>query len=769
MRKKIFKSQDFWAIITFVFLVVFYFRKFFFQGLVPFPGNLLVSFFAPWSSEKWPGFPFGVPRLDLLGLDTVRMIYPWKTLSLFMIKNGQWPLWNPYNFSGSPHLANFQTAIFYPLNIFYFFFSQINAWTMITILGTLLGGIFIYLFLRQLKIGTLGSLVSALTFAFSAIAAAWLPWNTYYQSLLWLPLLFFLVEKLKEKFRSFWVILIILVLSTSFFAGHPQAFLYVFLATSFYLLFRLTTFPFFKRLGIFTLITIFVLGLTAIQWLPTAEFYQHSLRKTISSDFSFERTLLPWQNLITALAPDFFGNPATENFFGKINYTESLFYFGGVALFLGLFALLFKREKIISFFGLLGLFFLLFSLPIFGKIFVIFKIPFFSTSVATRGLFLLNFSFAVLAGFGLDLWLKDKSRNLFKKVLLVAAILGVFYLGAWLWAFGNHLLVTQRNLLLPSFVFLAVIGILGLGSLKKDWAKILVIPLILLSVLDLFYLANKITPFSPRIFVFPSHPVLTFLQKNGGVNRFYGGETAYIETNFATQYRLFSPEGYDALYLRRYGELLWAAGNQGKIPQSFPRSVANLPKEDNIFRKRLMDLLGVKFIVDKNDLYKSDWEPEYNKFPQSDFELIWQEKKWKIYENKKALPRFFLAGDYILEKNPQKIINLIFDPTFPLRDKIILEEDFGASFTLPGKSEGVINLISYKENQVKLRVRNEVSQLLFLSDNYYPGWKATIDGKETRIYRADYTFRAVAIPVGNHEIEFSYQPKSSLWGAAISF
>jgi uncharacterized membrane protein YfhO len=49
---------------------------------------------------------------------------------------------------------------------------------------------------------------------------------------------------------------------------------------------------------------------------------------------------------------------------------------------------------------------------------------------------------------------------------------------------------------------------------------------------------------------------------------------------------------------------------------------------------------------------------------------------------------------------------------------------------------------------------------LVLSDTYYPGWKAFVDGKETKIYRADYAFRAIPLNAGTHRVEFTYDPIS---------
>jgi len=60
-------------------------------------------------------------------------------------------------------------------------------------------------------------------------------------------------------------------------------------------------------------------------------------------------------------------------------------------------------------------------------------------------------------------------------------------------------------------------------------------------------------------------------------------------------------------------------------------------------------------------------------------------------------------------------------------------------------------------------------KILFLSDTYYPGWKAYIDGRQTNIYRANYAFRAIVVPGGVHTGKFIYDPDSFKIGYMISF
>jgi uncharacterized membrane protein YfhO len=67
-----------------------------------------------------------------------------------------------------------------------------------------------------------------------------------------------------------------------------------------------------------------------------------------------------------------------------------------------------------------------------------------------------------------------------------------------------------------------------------------------------------------------------------------------------------------------------------------------------------------------------------------------------------------------------------------------------------------------------LQVTAEENSLLVLSDTYYPGWKAFVDGKGTNIYRADYTFRAVPLNAGTHRVRFVYDPMSFKLGAGVT-
>ena len=108
----------------------------------------------------------------------------------------------------------------------------------------------------------------------------------------------------------------------------------------------------------------------------------------------------------------------------------------------------------------------------------------------------------------------------------------------------------------------------------------------------------------------------------------------------------------------------------------------------------------------------------------------------------------------------------MFDPRFDLAATVILEKNPPWELAPGGKSEAKMS--NYRENMVVIETQADKPKALFLSDTYYPGWKATLDGKPIDIYRADYIFRSVMVPSGKHTVIFNYDPETFKFGLALS-
>lgn len=743
---KIIKHPLFIAVLVLIILNIVLFWKFYFKGLLPFPGDLLVSYYFPWSSGGFPGFDSWTTRKDVTGMDVIRMMYPWKSLVIDQLKAGQIPFWNPYNFSGTVLLANIQSTIFFPGTLLFLLLPLLPSWIFSVIALPFIFSIFWFIFFKSLKLSNPSAIFGSICAANLTYLNVWTEQLVLLQSIFFLPLILWAINRQKY-------FLIPLFLAFSFFGGHPQTSLYVFILSGIYLIYSKVS------LKLIIIIYILALAISSVQLLPTVQLYSHSAREDATLQKSIQNTALPWSNLATILAPDYFGNPATKNFRHN-NYDNSLGYAGIIAITLACIGLFTPdKSRLNKFFTLLAIFGLVFALKPMAVIFTYLHIPILSTGFLSRNIFFFELSVAILAALSLDNLLKTK-----QKILMPIAIISSLYFFLTVITIffpATDRVVSLKNLILPIGIFIT--GTTAIIFLKTKFKTLAIILIISLAIFEYGYFFNKYQPFAPSKFVFPNHPVFSFL-KTTGYDRYFGIDRAYIENNFATYYRVYAPEGYDPLFSRRYGEFL-AASNDGKFPKSVPSYDAYVGKADNEFRKKLFDILGIKYLVDKTDEPEKDFGPNDEKFPASEYTFIKQVNKWKYYQRKSVLPRVFLSGSYILETNPKKIVETFYDASFNPKT-IILE----IKPTIE-PSESIINdakIVEYIPNRVTIETKSDTPKLLFLSDNYYPGWVATIDGKETPILIADYTFRAITVPEGQHQIIFEYKSKVFYLGLSIS-
>lgn len=765
------KLKNLWPYFL-ILIVVFIFFFPVFKGKVPFPGDLLVGEYSPYSSNSYFGIaPGGVPN-KAQGFDIIRMTFPWKEFALEGLRTRQIPLWNPYNFSGTPFMANFQSGVFYPFNLLLLIFGIIPGWTIYIIIQPILALIFTYLFLRQNNLSKAASVFGAITFAFSSYMVVWLQYGIIGHAALWLPLILFLIDKNIKKFTILTCFLLILSLTLSILAGYIQISIYVFIFSFTYLIYKIISEKK-KFLLIINYLPIFVLPLffSSIQLIPTFELFSQSARSNFSAD-AIKNMLIPLYHTVTAFVPDFFGNPATRNYWLNGTYIERVTYIGVLPLIFIFISFFQKKSKSYWFFfaWFFAVFVFTLNTPL-GIFINSLHIPFISTGVPTRIIFLFTFSASVLSAIGLNIWLKER-KIIYKPLIIV----GLIYLFLWVFVFiapsylkyswVSNLSVSKKNLILPSSVF--ILSLLALIPFRKY--KNIAIFFLIIIIFELFYFFNKITPFSPAQFFYPQTKVVNQIRNISGIDRSWGYGSGYIETNFQTHEKIYSAEGYDPLIIKRYMELV-TVSRDGKIPKDLKRSDVNIPQgqkslRENVYRKKLLGLLGIKYITFKDDLLSNNWQPNNEVFPSDQYSLIWQDAQWQIYENKNALPRFFLASNFVLAKNKKQALDFIYNKDIDLGKIIVLEELPKLKFD--SLASGEAKLVSYKPNQVIIKTSSKDNSLLFLSDTYYKEWGVKIDSVNSNILIADYAFRAVEVPKGQHTVEFFYQPKSFNLGLGVS-
>ena len=753
--------KRFWPIIL-IFAVWFIFSSpYFLKNKVPFPSTYQVNFFAPWNA--YPGFSGPVKNNAMP--DVISQIYPWKTFTIDTYKNLQIPLWNPYSFSGTPHLANYQSAVLTPFNLIFFVLPFIDAWSLLVLLQPLMAGIFMYLFLRSLKISKEGSVLGSIVFMFCGFLVSWMAYATLGYAILFLPLALFAIEKYYQTHRNRFLVLFSLTLPLSFFSGHFQMSIYFFIFVISYIIFKFFQTKNTLNTCYLILYTILGLLLSLPQLLPSIELYTQTLRSSIFQKIE----VIPWGYLPTFIAPDFFGNPVTRNdWFG--HYAEWNAYVGVLPLMLSFYAIFIKRTQALMYFAIVSLIALLlsFQTPVLD-ILVSLKIPVLSTSAASRIIVIFSFCMSVLAGFGLDSLIEQVKNKKFKSVIYWFLSFLLIFIFIWiiilfkLFIPIDKIIVAKQNFILPTILFAVSALAIFLGfllRLKRTSYILNLISLILILIVsfDLLRFAAKWMPFDPRDKMHPQIPVEKKLHEISGYNRVLtnlGGEAT-------TYYKLPSVEGYDAVYIKRYGEFVKYL-DKGEFGQSF-RSVVQFPKR-GLYTKEAVNFLGMKYVIQKKADGRSPFVFPFWEYQDGVFNRIYNDSSFEIFENKNAFPRAYLVGKYKVETDSEKILKLMFNST-NLRSEVILEED--PKLPLDNRL-GFARILSYTPNKIIVEANSKGNSILFLSDSYYKGWNAYVDGKNTKIYRADYTFRAVYVPKGIHEVIFKYEPLSFKLGLIGAF
>ena len=773
--RRLIKSQEFLGFILISFLSFLFFWKFFLKGLIPVPADLIVGIYYPWRDYIWNNFTAGVPFKNGLLSDVVSIIYPWRIYGIELLKNGVWPLWIPHALSGTPLLANFQSGLFYPLNLLFFVFSNINAWSIYIIIQPIMAGFFTFLFLKNLKLNFLPSLIGGFIFAFCGFMLVWLEYGIVGHAGLWLPLVLLTIDKLSNKPSSLWVVIGAFTVGFSLLAGYPQIAVFSLAVAVLYLLFKIFWIK--EKVdsrGFLLILGFFFLGilLAAVQLLPGLELWRFSIRGADPTAAAFNFGLNPLKNLILFWAPDFYGNPATGNFWGNQPYNESALYVGIGGLFLVAFTLFsFTKDKALSFFKILLILSLLMAFlnPISSFIFNS-RLPLLASSSAGRFLFLVDFSLAILAAFGAQLLLKQKKIKLPLIALAVVVVpflivFGFVFLSPGSWPDKDlleNLAVAKRNLILPTLLMTPSVLLFLSLFLKRllKFRKGILSLLFLFIIFDLFRFGFKYTPFTNREYLYPETDLTTFLKEQEGLYRFYG----LIPQSMFIPYNLFSLEGYEPLMIKWYGEF----ANQINEEKFQTVSTGSRWVIVNRHESSLLNLMGVKYLLSHNAEPVSNWDAQYFRYSEKKYKLVFQYGKSQVYENKEVLPRAFIVHDFQVlpeEEILRTLTNKSFDPTETL---LLEKKPIKLPETKKGEDKVFINENTYFKNEVLIKTNADADGFLFLSDNFYPGWEAFVDGEKTEIYRVDYTFRAIFLLKGEHMVKFLFRPQSFKIGLGIS-
>ena len=149
--------------------------------------------------------------------------------------------------------------------------------------------------------------------------------------------------------------------------------------------------------------------------------------------------------------------------------------------------------------------------------------------------------------------------------------------------------------------------------------------------------------------------------------------------------------------------------------------------------------------------------------------LLERRESVSVYENQQALPRAFYVPQVEVVRDPGLLLDRLASRGHRPRRTALIEEPPADGFLgLGPRGTGNVEITASRGEDLVIRVLASQAGFLFVSDQYYPGWEATVDGSAAPIHRANYAFRAVRVPEGESTVVFRYRPASLRIGAAVS-
>ncbi|MDY7042319.1 MAG: YfhO family protein, partial [Chloroflexota bacterium] len=174
----------------------------------------------------------------------------------------------------------------------------------------------------------------------------------------------------------------------------------------------------------------------------------------------------------------------------------------------------------------------------------------------------------------------------------------------------------------------------------------------------------------------------------------------------------------------------------------------------------LYDLAGVKYLITRKDRPPGEGKfvLAFDDDPQVD-----------VYLNTAALPRALLVHRAVVVADAGAAHTRIHAPDFDPATMVVLLEGQSEPLDIdPGDGERLLGIADFGSNHLEVTVTTPVAGYLVVSDMFYPGWVATVDGEPRPVLQANYCFRAVRIEPGEHRVHFEFRPRSWTVGLAIS-
>jgi hypothetical protein len=754
------KSAAWLALLTAV--VVWFFHESLFQGRSLVPTDLVHNLMLPYSAR--------VARVQVqnhYAMDAAVSDYPW---GLFwqqsVTRDGELPLWNPFILGGHPNLADTMPAVLSPFKLLYLVLPAERAFTLGIVLEIALAGWLMFGLLRELGRSRPASFIGGCAWMLNSGFLMW-----YWRApniFCWAPLVLWLLERSAR--RDSWPAAAgaALTLGVALLSGNIQAGAHLgFLCAMYGLWMVWWSGPGRRARTLARVGAALAAGalVAAVQWLPALELMRLDVyggTQARGASASWRHTLLGLPALITFVFPAMTGstesydllklaNASRYIFTGYIGVVPFTFFVVGVAAC--------RREWRVraGMWIIIAVVVLLFFTPLVKYLYH----RFFVVAV---------FAMAMLAAYGADAATEGKGHRVWfwMGMLCVVVLAGVLAVQCIVHFFGDRLIPAAERYVAGkaegyAFSFrpewfiervheffrhyrvtnvefwLPALAVVAAGIAWRRGRNPGIALAVVLTVADLTTLGRRWVPQCDleKYPLRPDSPVCAALESERELFRIHrwGPNAFYI---------------LRACWPMAYG---WQdlAGNFSLAPETVER----LPFEANGRFNALLDLANVKYIFTDASF----------SLPADRFEWVAEADGVRLYRNPRCLPRLQFYTRWEVVSGRQRLLEQLQQDSFDPRQTVLLEEPPAIS---PATGTASIVVERYTANRVRARVHATSAGILLLADTWYPGWKARVDGRPTRLLRADHILRAVEVPAGEHRVEFYFAPATIRIGGIVS-
>ncbi len=698
------------------------------------------------------------------GGDLGSFLYPTYSFIQNSLKAGVWPLWNPHIYSGVPFTAEVQSGILYPPHLLRFLLGPTLVYRDMELLSMLhiwWAGVTTYALVRGLGLHRGPAIFAAVAFMFSDVYIIHFGNLNLIAVISWLPLALLGVHRTLLGGGIRWALLAGLALGIGSLVGHIQMTLYGLMTIAMWvILWAILTRDegiHWRRLATALLVpTAITLGLIAPMILPGLQMSALTDRADWNYVESVGFSLSPAQ-LIGLLVPGFFGRgPA---FHWGLWPRVEVGYIGVITLLLALLGVFMKRDRLTWLMVGLAALSLAFSLGIYSIVHGWFTwlLPGLEQLRApARFIFLFDLAVAILAARGLQAltepWTEagraafDSVWRFLKAGLLIAIAVGipVMYAILLLTQMGDQGLFLRSSIstiAIVSFILLLAISMTLLYARRREWVSVGVF--VVLAIALLFVDVASLGAYQD---LSDTDPTANFNRQ---------AITDFLRAD-PEQHRIDTSTDIDNLW---QPDTALLQGLEDTLGVDNPLTLAYYLDFRRAAGDRSSDLyalFNVKYLLGRKDI-TLEWDA---------WELAFEgDPDLNVYRNRRFESRALLLGRALPVPDQAAAQNAIRNPEFQPLVEVVIEGGQAQDY-----AGGQITEARWGANDAVVRTESAEPGTLFVSQIWYPGWEASVDGGPWKqVLRADGTWQAVQLPAGTHQVQLRFRSAAYMIGLAIAF